>query len=195
MVDGSFEGNDGEQLLGSMSGGNGILITEAMVTEQIGRLADNKAAGTDGLGSSFIKQLIGVIELPLVLIFQESLRTGQVPVQRKGANVTAIFKKKGLRCEPGNYRPVSLTSKISRIFERIIRDHLVKFLEDNDLLKDSQHRFQSKRICLTNLLEFLDLVSNYVNQGIPVDVIIIYLDFQKAFDKVSHTKLIVKMKR
>ena len=101
VVDESFEGNDGEQLSGSMSGGNGILITEAMVTDQISRLADNKAAGTDGLGSSFIKQLMGVIELPLILIFQESLRTGQVPVQWKKANVTAIFEKKGLRCELG----------------------------------------------------------------------------------------------
>ena len=156
-------------------------------------MADNKAAGTDGLGSSFIKQLVGVIELPLVLIFQESLRSGQVPVQWKEANVTAIFKKKGQRCEPGNYRPVSLTSQIGRIFERIIGDHLVKFLEDNDLLRDSQLGFRSKRSCFTNLLEFLDLVSNYIDQGIPVDVI--YLDFQKAFDKVSHTKLIVKMKR
>ena len=73
VVDGSFKGNDGEQLSGSMSGGNGISITEAMVTDQIARLADNKAAGTDGLGCSFTKQLIGVVELPLVLIFQESL--------------------------------------------------------------------------------------------------------------------------
>ena len=88
---------------------------------------------------SFIKQLIRVIELLLVLIFQESLRTEQVPVQWKEANVTAIFKKKGLRCDPGNYRPVSLTLQIGRIFEKIVRDHLVKFLEDNDLLKDSQH--------------------------------------------------------
>ena len=77
-------------------------------------------------------------------------------------------------------------SQIGRIFERIIRDHLVKFLEDNDLLKDNQHRFRSKTSCHTNLLEFLDLISNYVDQGIPVDVI--YLDFQKAFDKVSQYK-------
>ena len=108
-------------------------------------MAPNKVAGTDGLGSSFIKQLIGVIELPLVLIFQESLKTGQVPVKWKKANITAIFKKKGLRCEPENYRPISLTSQIGRILERIIRDHLVKFLEDKDLLKDSQHGFRSKR--------------------------------------------------
>ena len=110
-------------------------------------------------------------------------------MQWKQANVTAIFKKKGLRCEPGNYRLVSL----GRIFKKIIiKDHLVKFLEDNDLLKDSQHGFRSKRSCLTCLLKFLDLVSNYVDQDIPLDVI--YSDFQKAFDKLSHTKLIVKMK-
>ena len=50
------------------------------------------------------------------------------------------------------------------------------------MLKDSQHGFRSKRSCLTNLLEILDLVSNYVDQSIPVDVI--YLDFQKAFEGV-----------
>ena len=61
------------------------------------------------------------------------------------------------------------------------------------MLRDSQHGFWSKRSCLTNFFEFLDLVSNYVDQGIPLDVI--YLDFQKAFDKVLHTKLIVKMKQ
>ena len=72
-------------------------------------------------------------------------------------------------------------------------DHLVKFLEGNDFLKYSQHGFWSKRSCLTNLLEFLDLGSNYVDQAIPVDVI--YLDFQKEFEKVSHTKLIFRMKR
>ena len=59
QLDGSFERNDADQLSGSMIGGNIILITEAMVTDQISRLVNNRAAGTDGLGSSFIKQLIG----------------------------------------------------------------------------------------------------------------------------------------
>ena len=98
------------------------------------RLGENKAPGTDGMGSSFVKNLVGGIELPLVLLFQRSLETGQVSEQWKEANVTAISKRKGKRCEPGNYRPVSLTSQVGKVFERIIRDYLVKFLEENKLL-------------------------------------------------------------
>ena len=176
-------------------GGEGIsvLITEVMVREHLASLGENKAPGTDGMGSSFVKNMVGEIEIPLVLIFQRSLETRQVPEQWKEANVTAIYKRKGQRCDPGNYRPVSLTSQVGKLFERIIRDYLVKFLEENKLLRDSQHGFRTRRSCLTNLLEFLDLVSDYVDEGIPVDAV--YLDFQKAFDKVSHSKLLTKMAR
>ena len=92
MADGSTERNDGDQL-GSVKDKSSIVITETMVANQINRLADNKAAGTNGLGSSFVKKLVGMIEMPLVLIFQESLRSGQLPVQWQEANVTAIIKK------------------------------------------------------------------------------------------------------
>ena len=86
----------------------------------------------------------------------------QVPEQWKEANVTAIYKRKGQHCNPGNYRPVSLTSQVGKLFQRIIRDYLVKFLKENKLLRDSQHGFTTRRSCLTNLLEFLDLVSDII---------------------------------
>ena len=69
----------------------------------------------------------------------------------------------------------------------------MNFLEENNKLKDSQHGFRAKRSCLINLLEFFDTVRDYVDQGVPFDTV--YLDFQKAFDKVSHGKLVVKMRR
>ena len=81
------------------------------------------------------------------------------------ANVTAIFKKKGSRCEPGNYRPVSLTSQIGKIFERLLRDRIVSFLEENGKLRDSQHGFRAKRSCLTNLLEFSILLETMWIRG------------------------------
>jgi len=57
--------------------------------------------------------------------------------------------------------------------------------------QESQHGFLKHRSCLTNLLEFLDFVTNYIDQGYPIDVI--YLDFQKAFDKVPHKRLKMKI--
>ena len=85
------ESEDDQAEVGS-GGGEGIsvLITEMMVREQLASLGENKAPGTDGMGSSFVKNMVGGIEIPLVLIFQRSLETGQVPEQWKEANVTAI---------------------------------------------------------------------------------------------------------
>ena len=140
-----------------------LWITEELIFGHIEKLKDNKAAGTDELGSSFIKRLAGSLALPLMMLFGKSMETGEVPEQWREANVTAIFKKKGSRCEPGNYRPVSLTSQIGKIFERLIRDRIVSFLEENGKLRDSQHSFRAKRSCLTNLLEFFDTVRDYVD--------------------------------
>jgi ribonuclease P/MRP protein subunit RPP40 len=68
---------------------------------------------------------------------------------------------------------------------------VVDYLHKNNLIRDTQHGFVKKRSCLTNLLEFLEFVSSYVDQGFPVDVI--YLDSQKAFDKVPHRRLMSKI--
>ena len=106
------------------------------------------------------------------------------------ANVSAIFKK-GDKENPGNYRPISLTSQVFKIFESMLRDSIVGHLKENKLIHDSQHGFMKNRSCLINLLQFLETVTDYIDKGYPVDVI--YLDFQKAFDKVPHRRLIHKL--
>jgi hypothetical protein len=77
--------------------------------------------------------------------------------------------------------------------ERIIKDEIVKFLESNTLIINSQHAFRSKKSCLTNLLEFVEKVAEYLDSGEAVDVI--YLDFQKACDTVPHKKTNCKVGR
>ena len=69
---------------------------------------------------------------------------------------------------------------------------MVRHLKDNKLINKSQHGFMGKQPCLTNLLEILEYITNQIDEGNPVDVI--YLDFQKAFDKVPHARLICKLK-
>ena len=91
-------------------------------------------------------------------MFNLSLREGTVPHKWKHANVVPIFKK-GNRCKAENYRPVSLTSVVCKLLESLLRDHMVDFLEKHNLLKDTQHGFLRGRSCLTNLLEYTEIIS------------------------------------
>ena len=108
----------------------------------------------------------------------------------KLANITPLFKK-GDKSNPGNYRPISLTSVVCKLMESILRDKIVEFLEKNNIIRDSQHGFRNRRSCLTNLLDFLHDIYEMYEEGRAVDII--YLDFQKAFDKVPHRKLLNKV--
>ena len=80
---------------------------------------------------------------------------------------------------------------IDQLFESIMRDTLVHHLEEKLLIGSFQHGFRKGRSCLTNLLSFLDKVSDLVDSRNSIDVV--FLDFAKAFDKVPHKRLIMKL--
>jgi len=115
-----------------------------------------------------------------------------VPDDWKTANVCPIFKK-GTKNQTGNYRPVSLTSQICKLFVTVIRDAMLLHLEGNGLLNHSQHGFRKGGSCVSNLLEFLDYVTKNLDNRNSIDVI--YLDFAKAFDKVPHCRLLEKINK
>ena len=123
-------------------------------------------------------------------LFNKSLTTAQIPKEWRLANVTAVYKK-GKKTNPANYRPISLTVNLCKVFESSLRDMIMDHLEKHCLIKESQHGFVRKKSCLTNLLVFMEEVTNYLDSGYPVDVI--YLDFQKAFDKVQYQRLLMKL--
>ena len=106
------------------------------------------------------------------------------------ANVTPIFKK-GSRTEPGNYRPVSLTSVCCRMMEAILKDDIVTHLEKTGLIRKSQHGFMRGKSCATNLVSFLDKMTAALDEGEEADVV--FLDFAKAFDKVPTRRLLKKL--
>ena len=96
-----------------------------------------------------------------------------------------LFKKRSIN-KSENYRPVSLTSVICKLLERLIKDHLVDFLVKNKLINPSQHGFLKARSCLTNMLCFLEDVTKWLDEGSPVDII--YLDLKKKPFTKCHTK-------
>ena len=165
-------------------------VTENDVLRTIEKIKVNKTPGPDKISPRILKEVKDQISKPLSIIFNKSLQLGKVPSDWKCANVTPIFKK-GDKSQPGNYRPISLTSIVCKLMETIIRDNMVKFLEDNAILNNSQHGFRNKRSCLTNLLDFFYYIFNVYDESKSVDVV--YLDFQKAFDKVPHKRLLKKL--
>jgi len=168
-----------------------IKCTVEEISKKIDNLDRYKAPGTDGFLPRVLKEVRDEISPHLMTIFNRSLETGVVPRDWREANVTPLFKK-GDPSKPGNYRPVSLTSVVGKLLESIIVDKLTGYLEANNLLKNTQHGFRRHRSCLTNLLEFFHEVFTDHDRCKAVDVV--YMDFQKAFDKVPFRRLLLKVR-
>uniref|UniRef100_A0A8C3B661 Reverse transcriptase domain-containing protein n=1 Tax=Cairina moschata TaxID=8855 RepID=A0A8C3B661_CAIMO len=146
--------------------------------------------GPDGTHPRILRELAEELAKPLTIIYQQSWLSGEVPVDWRLANMMPIYKK-GRRADSGNYRPVSLTSVPRKLMEQIILSVITWHLQGKQAIRPSQHGFMKGRSCLMNLISFYDKVSQLVNEGKAVDVV--YLDFSKAFDTISHNILLKKL--
>ena len=167
-----------------------LLVTELMVHRLIEKMKLNKSYGPDEIHPRIIFELKDEISMPLAFLFQQSLQQGCLPQDWKEAFVSPIFKK-GARNRAENYRPISLTSVICKLMEKIIKEAMLTHLVDNSLLSKKQFGFLSGRSTVTQLLKFLDECADKVTRGGVVDTI--YMDFAKAFDKVPHRRLLHKL--
>ena len=144
----------------------------------------------DGLPNAILKKLAHVLCFPLSYIFEASFTSNDLPNQWRKAFVSPIFKN-GATSDPNNYRPISLTCTCYRIMEKIINSHFVEYLNKYNIISPSQHGFLNKRSTCTNLLKSTNDWSTALDNHLITDVI--YIDFRKAFDSVSHSKLIFKL--
>ena len=127
---------------------------------------------------------------PLSILFNLIFQFGAVPNDWKCATVIPIFKK-GTSADPNNYRPISLTSIVCKVYESIIKCQILSYLDTFSLISKDQHEFFFKHSVVTNLMESLnDWTSNLENKS---TVKILYIDFAKAFDSVSIPKLLQKL--
>ena len=153
----------------------------------------NKSMGPDGLHPRLLNMFADTLAPVFTFIFNQSVRMSALPDDWRKADVVPIYKK-GKKTQASNYRPVSLTCVVCKLLEHIIVSHIHSHLEKYDILSDLQHGFRSRRSCETQLLyTHYDLIQAK-NRTPTEQVDLIILDMSKAFDKVSHPRLLAKCK-
>jgi hypothetical protein len=167
-----------------------VKITEVEVWNALKKIKNGKAPGQDGISNDMIK-LAGTEIIPyLVDIFNLSIKEGKLPEEWKEAIVVPIFKG-GERCKIQQYRPVSLTSCIGKVMERIIENRIQKIMDMKGGLHDTQHGFRKDFSCETQMLGLYTELAGVLDKGGRVDAV--FLDFEKAFDKIDHEILMKKL--
>ena len=156
-----------------------IDITPDIVREKLKSLNPNKSPGHDNLHQYCLRELFDSISIPLSILFVKSLREGAHKSWLK-AVITAIHKNGIIQSSPETYRPISITSVVSKIMESIVRGAIVTHIMKQNLLNDHQHGFVPGR-------DWNIMIEN----GEAFDII--YTDFAKAFDSVADVRLLHKL--
>ena len=189
-----FTKNEGEDTA-KLAGPNYPLIDQLTINQEgvqklLAGLNASKAAGPDRLPCRSLKEMAPELAPILTSIFNQSLSCATVPTLWTEAFIAPVFKK-GARCMPENYRPVSLTCVSCKILEHIIVRHFRTHLERHRILTPFNLGFRSNFSCEMQLLLTLQDLLTFCDRKIQVDMAI--LDFSKAFDTVPHDHLLGKM--
>ena len=167
-----------------------LKLTNPMFISAMQEIQYSSAPGPDGVPAYLYIAFAEELASPVRLIWSNSLNTGRMPDGTPLAIITPILKTVD-KSLPSNYRPISLTNHLTKIFERVLRVALVDHLETNDLMNRTQHGFRKGLSTVTEIITYYDSILSFLEEGFNVDSV--YLDFSKAFDKVDHEILIRKV--
>ena len=168
---------------------NDIDLSATRVKSVLDNLQTNKVQGPDAINGVVLKNCSKSLSYPLHKLFNLAYNTGYLPSEWKLANVVPIHKKDD-KNKVVNYRPISLTSLVMKVFERILYDELLTRTQEK--IDQRQHGFLKNKSCNSNLLTFTESIARSLHEKIGTDVI--YFDFAKAFDTVSHDLILQKLK-
>ena len=163
-------------------------ITENDILQAINRLKPGMTAGPDLVPSFLVKDCKFIFAQPLTYIFNKSLETGHFPEVWKVSRICPVLKS-GEASKVENYRPISLLSNFSKIFEIIIHSYIYPAVRN--FISIHQHGFVNQRSTVSNLITFSQFVSHKLEKQCQVDTI--YTDFSKAFDQINHNIILTKL--
>lgn len=161
--------------------------TGAEIQEYIRKLKNKKAPGVDKIKSETIKEIAQFIITPLTYLINKSFSTGICPEKFKVSIVKPIYKG-GDKMEPLNYRPVSLITSITKIFEMALKERILKFLNKHDILSPQQFGFRQGKSTEHAITMLTKEIYKALDNSKPS--LCLFLDLAKAFDTISHTLLL-----
>ena len=164
---------------------------EPTIIKLIDRIRADVAVGSDNISARLLKDSKHTIAKTLTQLVNLSYKKSIFPKCMKHAIVRPIHKKDSTE-EPSNYRPLSILSVLSKIFERSAGDQFIKYLEENNLLSETQHAYRKGHSTHTCLSDILNHVYEENDKGNLVGIA--SLDLSKAFDSICHSHLIEKLR-
>ena len=151
---------------------------------------ENKKCGVNDLSPTIIKDNADTLASPLISLFNQSIQQAKFPNIMKTARIVPIYKK-GKKTDMNNFRPISILNIFSKIFEKLMKQYLIEFIEANRILSTNQFGFQKNKSTQDALVKFSEMIYNQLDKS--NHVLSIFIDFSKAFDTVPHDILLKKL--
>ena len=169
-----------------------VNVEEEEIRTIVKNFGNKRSTDCEGFDMSILKNIVESIIEPFTYICNLSLKTGVFPEKMKIAKVIPLFKN-GDKHEFTNYRPVSLLPQFSKILEKVFASRLNKFIDKENLLSKNQYGFRPKHSTALAIMELTEKISREIdNKNFLIGV---FIDLQKAFDVINHSRLIWKLQK
>lgn len=165
-------------------------FTEKEIRNAINKLRKKKAPGPDMISNEMIKAASPFITGFLQKLFNKILLSGSYPSLWAKGRIISIHKS-GDKNIPSNYRGITISSSLGKLFNSILNNRLLKFLKDKDVLDKHQIGFQAKCRTTDHLFILKNLIMKFTKAGKPL--YLAFIDFKKAFDSIWHDGLLAKL--
>lgn len=165
-----------------------IDIEEDDICKALESINVNKGAGPDGISPKLLRNCVASLTEPLTTLFRKSFDEGHMPAALKTSRIVPIFKS-GKKTIVTNYRAVVIIPTIAKVFEVVMFNKISIFVRERTT--QNQHGFVKGRSTSTNLMEMVNYTMDAMVEKCQTDVL--YTDFEKAFDRVNHRRLLQKL--